>query len=528
MLGGLGGLAGFGLLTAPLAVALVAAAAPGAATQILRLRDGARERLALVFLWAVGGAVSVGLAGGLSGPLAPWCAAPLAAAITLDGRRLGAAGAALSLMVLASSLWLSVTGAAPVAPLEAWPWLSALAVGTLVAGLAWAAPLALRPRPERSARDSEAARRLEELLAGQPHLIVTLDALGKLGSAFGAAPAGVPVDGLFEHGLVAAAWHPDRAALQNAILLAATRGEAEAAFAPRAAPDRWVHVSLRRLPDGRLAGALRDATAQHVREISLEAARAEADALNAAKSRFLANMSHELRTPLNAVIGFSDIMRQRLFGPLPDKYLEYARLIHESGGHLLALINDVLDMSKIEAARYELSKSIFDAREPVGAAMRLVRLQAHEAGIALQGLLPQEQVLVEADERALKQITLNLLSNALKFTPSGGSVTVSLDARDDMLELTVADTGVGIAPEDVERLGRPYEQAGDHRSRSLGTGLGLSLVRAFAELHGGAMSIESTLGEGAAVTVRMPVVLNQAPGDERSRGAEIIPLNVGR
>ncbi|HYE43304.1 MAG TPA: HAMP domain-containing sensor histidine kinase [Caulobacteraceae bacterium] len=523
----LAALAGFGLLTLPVGLALAVGAAPGLLAQLLRLRDGSRERMALIGLWALAAAAAVSLAGGLAGPLGPWCAAPLAAAIALDRRRLVSAGAALSLMALAASLWAAVTGSAPAATLELWPWLSSLSLVTLIGGLAWALPLSMR-RPLEPAERGADARRLEELLAGQPHLVITLDALGKLGSAFGAAPPGVPIDDLFAHGLIASAWHPDRAALQNAILRAATRGEADAGFAPRTAPDRWVELALRRLPDGRLAGILRDATVQHAREVSLEAARAEAEALNARKSRFLANMSHELRTPLNAVIGFSDIMKQRLFGPMPDRYLEYARLIHESGGHLLAVINDVLDMSKIEAERYELSRTVFDAREPISAAMRLVRLQAHEAGVALQSVLPQEPVAVEADERAVKQITLNLLSNALKFTPAGGSVTVSLATEARTLELTVSDTGVGIAPEDVERLGRPYEQAGDAGSRSLGTGLGLSLVRAFAELHGGTMAIESTLGEGAAITVRLPVVLQEQAAGGQPRGAEIIPLNVGR
>jgi cell cycle sensor histidine kinase DivJ len=235
-------------------------------------------------------------------------------------------------------------------------------------------------------------------------------------------------------------------------------------------------------------------------------------------------MSHELRTPLNAVLGFSDIMRQKLFGPLPERYAEYAQMIYESGNHLLDLINDVLDMSKIEAERYELALEPFDARDPVSAALRLVRLQAHEAEISLRGMLPTEPLLVEADKRALKQITLNLLSNALKFTPAGGSVTVSLHADGRNLELSVSDTGVGVAPEDLERLGRPFEQAGGSEQKSLGTGLGLSLVRAFAELHGGAMSIESALGEGATVTVRLPVVVEAGLNGGRG-GAEVIPLS---
>ncbi|MBX7248650.1 MAG: HAMP domain-containing histidine kinase [Caulobacteraceae bacterium] len=477
--------------------------------------------------WALGTGLAAGLTGGTAGPLALWCAAPLAAALTLDNRKLVSGGAALSLVLLATSLWAAVANTAAAPPPGLSPWLSGLCALTTIGGLAWALPLSMRRRADRAERAEEAQARLEALLAGQPHLVITVDAVGKLGSAFGAAPAGVPVDALFSHGLVAAAWHPDRANVQTAILRAATRGEAETGFAPRAAPDRWVELSLRRLPDGRLAGVISDGTIRHSREMALETARAEAESLNASKSRFLANMSHELRTPLNAVIGFSDIMKQRLFGPMPDKYLEYARLIHESGGHLLALINDVLDMSKIEAERYELSRTVFDAREPVSAALRLVRLQAHEAAVALRSVLPPEPATVEADERAIKQITLNLLSNALKFTPAGGSVTVTVGAGDGVLEIAVSDTGVGIAPEDLDRLGRPYEQAGDATGRAKGTGLGLSLVRAFAELHGGSMAIESQQGEGTAVTVRLPVLLNTAV-EGRPQGAEIIPLNVGR
>jgi len=245
-------------------------------------------------------------------------------------------------------------------------------------------------------------------------------------------------------------------------------------------------------------------------EAKLEEARAaqaaaEADAM--AKMRFLANMSHELRTPLNAIMGFSDIMRTRLFGDLPPRYGDYPELIHESGRHLLDLINDVLDMSKIEADRYELAREEFDAREPVNAALRILQIQAHESRVQLRGVLPSAELDVNADRRAIKQIVLNLVANALKFTPALGSVTVTLQAAQNAMELVVADTGVGIAPEDLVRLGRPFEQAGDAVSRTGGTGLGLSLVKAFAKLHGGDMTIESRLGEGTAVTVRLPVLI---------------------
>ena len=237
-----------------------------------------------------------------------------------------------------------------------------------------------------------------------------------------------------------------------------------------------------------------------------EAARAAAEADASAKMRFLANMSHELRTPLNAIMGFSDIMRARLFGELPPKYGEYAELIHESGRHLLDLINDVLDMSKIEADKYELALERFDLREPVNAALRILRVQADEAGVHMRAVLPVHGVEVDADRRALKQIVLNLVSNALKFTPAGGSVAVTAQSLDAAtVEIVVSDTGVGIAPEDLERFGRPYEQMGDVDQRARGTGLGLSLVTAFARLHGGDLGVESRLGEGTAVTVRLPI-----------------------
>ena len=270
----------------------------------------------------------------------------------------------------------------------------------------------------------------------------------------------------------------------------------------------------------------------------LETARADAEARSVrseetlqARSRFLANMSHELRTPLNAIMGFSDIMRARMFGELIPKYGEYAELIHESGRHLMDLISDVLDMSKIEAERFALSQEVFDAREAVSAALRLMRVQAEEVGVTLRGVMPANPIIVNADRRALKQIVLNLASNALKFTPRGGHVTVTTHAAAGVLEIAVSDTGIGIAPDDLSRLGRPFEQVGDVVRQAGGTGLGLSLVKAFAKLHGGDMSIESELGEGTAVLVRMPV-LEPVPIEpevppataEPSQSGQVIPL----
>ena len=182
-------------------------------------------------------------------------------------------------------------------------------------------------------------------------------------------------------------------------------------------------------------------------------------------------------------------------------------------------------MSKIEAERFQLSLEAFDAREAVSAALRLLRVQADGAGVNLRGVLPQAAVEVDADRRAIKQIVLNLVSNALKFTPKGGSVTVTAHGYDGVFELVVSDTGVGIAREDLERLGRPYEQAGDSSQRQRGTGLGLSLVRSFAELHGGEMILESTVGEGTSVTVRLPVLQEPGQGSPPPIGDNVIAFN---
>jgi signal transduction histidine kinase len=330
-------------------------------------------------------------------------------------------------------------------------------------------------------------------------------AMIQLGGQIDAPPTGV-LD--FALGLIAVTTTLAGAAAALMIFTRATLADARSTTETSAqTPVRASGVAL---PFGPAANDSAELEAQ-LDEARAAQAAAEADAK--AKMRFLANMSHELRTPLNAIMGFSDIMRTRLFGELPARYGDYPELIHESGRHLLDLINDVLDMSKIEADRYELAREEFDAREAVSAALRILQIQAHESHIQLRGVLPASELDVNADRRAIKQIVLNLVANALKFTPAPGSVTVTLHAAQGAMELVVADTGVGIAPEDLARLGRPFEQAGDAASRTGGTGLGLSLVKAFAKLHGGDMTIESRLGEGTAVTVRLPVLAEplQAP-----------------
>jgi cell cycle sensor histidine kinase DivJ len=246
-------------------------------------------------------------------------------------------------------------------------------------------------------------------------------------------------------------------------------------------------------------------------EIAIRAAeteRAQAREDVRAKSQYLASVSHELRTPLNAIIGFSDVMKARLFGPLPARYAEYADLIHESGQHLMDLIGDVLDMSKIEADRYELVVERFDIAEIVAISTKLMRLQSEEAGLSLSVETEDNPIQVKGDRKALRQILLNLLSNAVKFTPEGGAIVVMARASGENLILAVGDSGVGISPEEAAILGQPYTQATSARDTDQrGTGLGLSLVRALAELHGGKMNIASRQGEGTTISVSLPILV---------------------
>jgi len=222
------------------------------------------------------------------------------------------------------------------------------------------------------------------------------------------------------------------------------------------------------------------------------------------KSEFLANMSHELRTPLNAIIGFSDVLVERLFGELNNKQSEYVTDIAESGRHLLALINDILDLSKIEAGRMELDASDVELPGVIAQTMSLVRERAERRGIAMSSNVDDDVGVVHADVRKVKQVLLNLLSNALKFTPEGGRIEVRACAYDDRVEVAVTDTGVGIAPEDQGAVFEEFRQVGASAARVEGTGLGLAISRKFIELHNGRLWLASTPGQGSTFTFSLP------------------------
>jgi two-component system cell cycle sensor histidine kinase PleC len=312
---------------------------------------------------------------------------------------------------------------------------------------------------------------------------------------------------------------------------------------------RWVQISERRTAEGGLVVTAADITAVKAQEearrlneeelrkavANLERSQSElselarkyemekvrAEAANQAKSEFLANMSHELRTPLNAINGFSEIMLAEMFGPLGDaRYKDYARDILNSGQHLLAVINDILDMSKIEAGKMTLRLEPVSVGELVEEAVRLVRTRAEAAGLAL-GLEVPDLPEIEADYRAFKQVLLNLLSNAVKFTPRGGRVLVRAERQGpEQVRISVQDTGIGIAPEDLDRLARPFEQIeSQHAKTQQGTGLGLALSKALIEMHGGALELASASGQGTTASILLPVRQGRGLLDARSGAA---------
>src|SRR5207245_1601327 len=237
----------------------------------------------------------------------------------------------------------------------------------------------------------------------------------------------------------------------------------------------------------------------------LEVANRELAAASQHKSEFLANMSHELRTPLNAIIGFSEVLSERMFGDLNKKQEEYLKDIYASGTHLLSLINDILDLSKIEAGRMELELTDFDLPTALDNALTLVRERAGRRGITLQATVDERLGEVRADERKIRQVVLNLLSNAIKFTPEGGRIEVLAAPKDETVEVSVSDNGIGIAPEDQEAVFEEFRQVGTAAKKVEGTGLGLTLCRKFVELHGGRIWVKSEVGLGSTFTFTIPV-----------------------
>ena len=344
---------------------------------------------------------------------------------------------------------------------------------------------------------------------------------------------GVPVARLLGHGLFDRVHVGDRPAYLTALSDAARGGEAGSVeFRLRRDLSRgdergqvdfiWVEMRFRPLEqawqaatsgEAEVVAVMRDVTDRKIQEQALDLARSAAEQADAAKTRFLATMSHELRTPLNAIIGFSEMIVQEDTLMLnAARRKEYAQLINDSGQHLLSVVNSILDMSKMESGNFEISPEMFAPRAALVGCCNLLALKARESGIDLVTRAPHDLPDMSGDPRAFKQIMLNLVANAIKFTERSGKVTVSADVEGPRLVLRVSDTGVGIAAEDLKLIGAPFFQAGKtYQRRHEGTGLGLSIVKSLVGLHSGEMTVQSKIDEGTTVTVALPLVFTAPP-----------------
>jgi two-component system, cell cycle sensor histidine kinase DivJ len=536
------GLAFFGVAGRPdLAetIALAGLAAPGllALLGLTAMPLARLEQIGLAGFAALIGYLAL-LTGGVASPLVVWFALVPAEGALSGGRpavvRAGlAAGAALAVVAAVQAMGalpasrLLYSGALPLWEIYACSVLAALVQAVLIAAAA---------QDRQRAADAAAAEgaAMYRFLADNAMDLITRHSPD--GRIRFASPATSALLGRLPDEIVGLALptivHPDDLdAVQAALMESSYHGRAGSAEVRlRHKEGGFVWAEIRCRPARESAGepadivaVTRDISQRKAQEWALVEARDAALAANRAKSRFLANMSHELRTPLNAIIGFSEVMTREMFGPVGPRYQEYSRLIHESGAHLLELINSVLDMSKIEAGKFDLAEELFDLGDAAESAVRVLKIPAERAGVALKLDIAPSARLVFADRRAVKQILVNLLSNGVKYTPPGGVVTVT--ARPEKgIEITVRDTGTGISKSDIERLGQPFEQVQNAEVRTKeGTGLGLALVKALAVMHGGEAVLTSALGEGTIVTVRLPYAAVNAKGERLSTG-KVLPF----
>jgi cell cycle sensor histidine kinase DivJ len=466
------------------------------------------------------------LTGGLSSWLIPWMVAvPLEAALATDRRIVAwAAGVAgLGLTILGLGEWFGYMQAPHALSLS--PILLAF-IGAMTA-TAYCAALAVmvqlvHKRSETAIRAGEERYRL--LAENATDMITRHDEKGRVVFAslgaqqlFGEPAQKIIGDGLFERVHVA-----DRPAYLTALSRCHADSEPIAVEfrvrrAGAAGPARYVWVEMRCRPmrpqdttaveRPSIVAVTRDVSDRKAQEAELTRTRDEAVSASRAKTQFLANMSHELRTPLNAVIGFSEILNRELFGALGEaRYRDYARLIHESGEHLLNVVNDILDMSKIEAGKFKIVKEPFEVASLVKSCCDLMRHTAEQRSLSLIVDVAPGIPELPADKRACKQMLLNVISNAIKFTDPGGWVRVSARVEGESVELVVADNGIGIAEADLPKLGNPFVQANNSYDRSYdGAGLGLSVVKGLARLHGGQLELASTLGQGTTATILLPL-----------------------
>jgi cell cycle sensor histidine kinase DivJ len=479
------------------------------------------------------------LTGGVTSPLVIWFAlVPFEASLTGGRSQVVRAGVAagVAFLMVASMAAADVLPASRLT-LPLWE----ITVVSVLAALVQAVLLAVAAQDRQRAADQAAAEgaAMYRFLADNAMDLITRHAAdGRINFASPASRAllgrfPAELEGLTPSALV----HPDDLGPMQAAFMEAAHlgraGAAEVRFKHSNGGYVWAEIRCRPAPLDNNAGSApadivavtRDISERKRQERALIEARDAAEGASRAKTAFLANMSHELRTPLNAIIGFSEVMIQEIFGPVGSpRYRDYARHIHESGGHLLDLINSVLDMSKIEAGKFELHEELFDLSEVAASAIRFVSPAAERGGVALKLAVTPAAQRAFADKRAVKQMLINLIANGVKFTPRGGDVRVAARAAGTGLEIAVADSGAGIAKADLERLGRPFEQVeGAHTRTREGTGLGLALVKSLAAMHGGEMQLASVLGEGTTVTLRLPYAAVSGDGT-RMKGAKILPF----
>jgi len=457
--------------------------------------------------------------GGIGSFAAIWLVVvPLEAALSAS-RRVIALASAFTLAAAAILLAIGFAGWLPVSLAPAAQYNALAALGIIPATL-YAAGLALGA--EQLTRAGFSMLHAEEdryrLLARNMTDVIVRH--GRNGAVLFVSPAaeqlvGVPVNELHRNGLFDRVHVADRPAYLAALADAATRNEERALEfrIRREADDRhagrfiWAEMRCRPLPTNQeVVAVLRDVSERKAQEQAIESARAESERASAAKSRFIATMSHELRTPLNAIIGFSEMLTNETLDLDAARRLDYARLINESGRHLLAVVNGILDVSKMETGNFAITPEPFAPAAAIESCTELLALKARDGGIDLRMRLARDLPEVAADRRAFNQILINLMSNAIKFTPRGGRVTVSALCDGPDFAVTVEDNGVGIGEADLPRLGEAFFQAdASYDRRQDGSGLGLSIVKGLVGLHGGEVDIRSRLGEGTRVTVRLPI-----------------------
>ncbi|MGZ5861915.1 MAG: PAS domain-containing sensor histidine kinase [Methyloceanibacter sp.] len=487
---------------------------------------------------------SAWLTGGIQSYLIPWMViVPLEAALSTDRRVVAwAAGTAclgLMVLVLAGSLgYVAAPATVPLSPmlLAGFGALSAMAYAT---GLAISVQLVQHSSEDAVQVGEERYRLLAE---NATDMITRHDGRGRVMFASFASQQllGTPAAKLYGDGLFEQVHVADRPAYLTALSRCDANNESIAVeFRLRRAgvahQARYVWVEMRCRPmrsEGAqgdrpsrpgIVAVTRDISDRKAQEAELMRTRDEAESVSRAKTLFLAKMSHELRTPLNAVIGFSEILSRELFGTLGEaRYRDYARLIHESGEHLLNVVNDILDMSKIEAGKFKIVKEPFEAASLITSCSEIMRHAADKKGITLVTDVTPGLPELAADKRACKQMLLNVLSNAIKFTNTGGCVRVSARPEKDAIALTVADNGIGIAEGDLLKLGTPFVQGDNSYDRSYdGAGLGLSVVKGLARLHGGRLEMVSTLGEGTIASIILPLEGGSESVESQGRVARV-------